>query len=341
MNIARKIVIHALVALTVLFSAIQFDACFRDPRKQLAAGKEKIVFWTPPFSEVETREWFTKWTERYNAENEDNIYVELTFIPEDAWQQSINAARAEGAAPDLVFANYAAVPLEGQAGYHRDLNEFFSDEEWDDLQPYVESMVNVNGKRYIYPGFVEPYSVLFYSKSKFAAAGIDPNAPPTTWAQLTDYARRLTNNATGADKVYGIQLPPAGQLGWVLWGFQGMAGTELLNENWDTPVVNTEFNRRLFDMFKSIYQGGWSPKTSPFSYNEINQFANGRVAMQPCGSWGIGQIKNGFPASVLADTGVCAFPTPDGETGKSTAALGGWGMTISSDCKQPETAVKF
>jgi multiple sugar transport system substrate-binding protein len=329
-----------LAGMTALLSSVYFNACFRDPRQDLAVGKEKIVFWTPPFVEVETREWFTRWTEKYNAENGDNIYVELDFIPEDAWQQSINAARADGTAPDLVFANYAAVPLEGQAGYYLDLNPYFSDAEWGDIHDYVENMINVGGMRYIYPAFVEPYSVLFYSKSKFAAAGLDPEKPPATWAQLVEYAERLTNDSSGASKVYGIQLPPSGQLGWVLWGFQGMAGTELLNANWDAPVCDTPFNRRLFDMFRTVYKNGWSPKTSPYSYNEINQFANGRVAMQPCGSWGIGQIKNNFP-DILSDTGVAAFPTPDGETGISTAALGGWGMTVSSDCQKPEPAVKF
>ncbi|MDR3319277.1 MAG: extracellular solute-binding protein [Clostridiales bacterium] len=338
MAIFNKLISVMLVCAMII--SLHFDACFRDPRTGLSAGKEKVVFWTPPFVEVQTREWFTKWTDKYNEENDDGIYVELNFIPEDAWAQSINAARADGNAPDLVFANYAAVPLEGNAGYYVDLNEYFSEDEWSDIHGYVENMINVKGTRYIYPAFVEPYSVLYYSKSKFAAVGLDPEKPPKTWDELIDYAERLTNNLSGSDKVYGIQLPPSGQLGWVLWGFQGMAGSELLNENWDTPIYDTAFNRGLFEMFRTIYKNGWSPKTSAYTYNEINQFANGRVAMQPCGSWGIGQIKNGFPG-ILDDVGIAKFPTPDGDDGVSTAALGGWGMTVSTDSKKPELAVKF
>lgn len=326
-----------VMLLVVIFGGLTIlSGCFKDPSK----GKEKIVFWTPPFVEVQTREWFTRWTDKFNETNTDNIYIDINFIPEDVWEQRLTAARDNGTAPDLIFANYAKIPLEGRAGYHRDLNEYFTDEEWADVYENIESMINVQGARYIYPAFFEPYSILYYSKSKFTDAGLDPNRPPETWAQLIDYSQKLTNNKTGSEKVYGIQLPPAGQLGWALWGFQGMAGTELLNDNWDTAVYDTEFNRGLFEMFRAIYKGGYSPKTSAYSYTEINQLANGRVAMQPCGSWAIGQLKNDFP-NKFSDIGIAKFPTPNGEDNISTAAMGGWGMTISADCKKPELAIKF
>lgn len=302
---------------------------FKDPRQ-----KGTLVFWTPRFVEDETTEWFEHWIDEYNATNEVGNYVDLVLVPEDTWDQQLTAARSSNNAPDLVMANYAAVPLEGQSGYHTDLTPLFNQAVWDDILPYVDSMINVNGKRYIYPAFVEPYSVLFYSKSKFTAAGLDPEKPPETWDELVSYAEKLTKNGT-----YGIQIPPAGQMGWVLWGFQGMAGQELLNDNWDAANGDTEFNRKLFSMSRTLYQNGWSPKSSQFTYNEINQFALGNVAMQPCGSWGIGQIKNNFP-EILPDVGVAKFPSPDGSDG-STAALGGWGMTISTDCKNTELAADF
>jgi multiple sugar transport system substrate-binding protein len=52
------------------------------------------------------------------------------------------------------------------------------------------------------------------------------------------------------------------------------------------------------------------------------------------------QIKNDYP-ELLPDLGIAKFPTPNGETDISTAALGGWGMTVSADSKKPEAAVKF
>ena len=34
--------------------------------------------------------------------------------------------------------------------------------------------------------------VLYYNKELFKAAGLDPNKPPATWAEMADHAKKLT-----------------------------------------------------------------------------------------------------------------------------------------------------
>ena len=300
-------------------------------------GKTRVVFWSPPFSEVQTRNWLTKYTDKYNQENTDNVYIDLSFIAEDAWEQALKGAQAAGTAPQIVFVNYAEIPTKAELGMFKPLDDYMSEEVWDDLHDNVLEMITIgDGKRYIFPAFVEPYSILYYSKSAFQAAGLDPNSPPKSWDELYQYAKTLTK-----DNVYGIAMPNSSQMGWVMWGFQAMSGSYLLNDNWDTPVVNNAFHRDLLALWKKMYDEKLTPKVALSSYNEITPLAQGKVAMQLSGSWAMGQLVNNYPDKV-SDIGYAVTPTPNGVVDNvTTAALGGWGFAIDGNAKNPDVAGKF
>ncbi|MGN1077567.1 MAG: extracellular solute-binding protein, partial [Candidatus Gallimonas sp.] len=183
-------------------------------------------------------------------------------------------------------------------------------------------------------------SILFYRKSAFTAARLDPEKAPASWDELYEYAQKLTTK----DR-YGIAMPNVNQLGWVMWGFQAQdensAGYYLLNEDWTRAEVNTEFHQKLFTMFKKIYDEKLTPAVALSSYNEIKPLAQDRVAMDFGGSWSIGQIKNNYP-DILDDVGFALCPTVDGITeGKTTAAMGGWGMAIDGKAKHPKECGEF
>lgn len=299
-------------------------------------GKTRVIFWSPPFSEQETRTWLTKYTDLYNETNEDNVYIDLNFIAEDAWDQALKGAQEAGTAPQITFVNYAEIPGDATGGMYTALDDYMSAGVWDDLNDNVKEMVTVGDKHYVYPCFLEPYSILFYSKSAFREAGLDPAAPPASWDELYAAAKTLTTNGR-----YGIAMPNSSQLGWVMWGFQAMSGSYLLNDNWDTAVVNNSFHEDLFTLFKKMYDEKLTPKVALASYNEISPLAQGKVAMQLCGSWAMGQIKNSYP-SIVDDIGYTVCPTQYGENeGATTAALGGWGFAVDGNAENPAEAGKF
>lgn len=301
-----------------------------------AAGKTKVIFWSPQFSETETHVWLQKYTNLYNETNEKNTYIELSIIPEDVWDQKLKAAQENGTAPEIIFVNYAEIPSKAMLGNYTALDEYMSPEVWDDLSENVQEMVEVQGKHYVYPAFVEPYSMLFYSKSAFEEAGLDPNAPPKSWEEMYEYAKKLTKEGR-----YGIEMPAAKDLGWVMWGFQAMKGEYLLNDNWDAADVNNDYYRDLFTIFRKIYQENLTIRVASSSYKEITPLGQGKVAMQLSGSWAMGQLKNDYPDKV-DDIGYAVCPTWTGETeGVTTAALGGWGFSLDGNAKHPEEAGAF
>lgn len=79
--------------------------------------------------------------------------------------------------------------------------------------------------------------VAYYNRDMFAAAGLDPDAPPSTWDELVSMSQALTNDDTS-----GLMIPSTG---YPYWMFQALAiqnGVELmssdgLNTYFDAPEV--------------------------------------------------------------------------------------------------------
>ncbi|WP_314174954.1 ABC transporter substrate-binding protein [Streptomyces winkii] len=88
-----------------------------------------------------------------------------------------------------------------------------------DFLPALAEAGEVRRVQYGMP-FVASTRLLFYNKTLFAAAGLDPGAPPRTWGQLAHAAERL--KAAGVKIPYGLPLgpeeAPAEALMWILSG---------------------------------------------------------------------------------------------------------------------------
>ena len=83
--------------------------------------------------------------------------------------------------------------------------------------------------------------VAYYNKEQFAAAGLDPEAPPTTWDEIISMGKALTN-----DDTYGLMIPSTG---YPYWMFQALAiqNVEVMSNDGlttyfdDETVVDAEF----------------------------------------------------------------------------------------------------
>jgi len=77
----------------------------------------------------------------------------------------------------------------------------------------------IGGKTWGVP-FQRSTVVLYWNKELFKEAGLDPNKPPQTWAEMTAMAQKLTRkDASGKVTQYGVQIPSSG---FPYWLFQGL-----------------------------------------------------------------------------------------------------------------------
>lgn len=119
--------------------------------------------------------------------------------------------------PDIAqigsYAGYAARGMLYRAG------EVLSIPVQADFLPALAEAGQVRRVQYGIP-FAASTRLLFYNRTLFAEAGLDPDAPPRTWNELVRAARRL--KAAGVPVPYGLPLgpeeAPAESLMWMLSG---------------------------------------------------------------------------------------------------------------------------
>ncbi len=128
------------------------------------------------------------------------------------------------------------VPIEDLTqGDHAWLNGFY---------PAFLANSRLKGKTWSVP-FQRSTPVLYWNKTAFKSAGLDPDRAPANWDEMRDYARRLTraHNPKSATE-WGLQIPSSG---FPYWLFQGLA-----IENGQTHLAAADGTRTYFDSPETI-----------------------------------------------------------------------------------------
>jgi len=105
-----------------------------------------------------------------------------------------------------------------------DLVEGAEEEAWlESFYPALMANGTVEGKTWGIP-FQRSTIVAYYNKDMFREAGLDPETPPSTWDELVEMGKTLTN-----DDHHGLMIPSTG---YPYWMFQALAiqnGEELMS----------------------------------------------------------------------------------------------------------------
>ncbi|RYD39359.1 MAG: extracellular solute-binding protein, partial [Verrucomicrobiaceae bacterium] len=123
-----------------------------------------------------------------------------------------------------------------------------------------QDLASYEGKLYG-TGFTPDVSVLLWNKDLFEAAGLDPEKPPTTLAELQDYATKIheTNpevagyyfsGSCGGCNIF-TQAP-------MMWG----SGATLLPTGPDAPVMEGPGVAEVLTMLKEMWEAGVIPESA-------------------------------------------------------------------------------
>ncbi len=118
--------------------------------------------------------------------------VKVTLVPAGEFVQKLGTAAAGNNAPDIASIDLVFTPYFASVGALADITDRVEALDYaDDLSPAHVAQGQYEGKTYsvLFTGDV---SVLFYNKTLFAEAGLDPEAPPTTHQEIADAAAKIS-----------------------------------------------------------------------------------------------------------------------------------------------------
>ena len=202
---------------------------------------------------------------------------------------------------------------------------------------YPAFMMNsrTGGKTWGVP-FQRSTVVMYYNKDLFKEAGLDPNKPPQTWAELKDAATKLTKkDASGKVTQWGVQIPSSGFPYWLFQTLTTTNGAVLANEagtqvKFDDPKV-IEALQYWVDLGKAgihppgVVEWGTTPK----------DFFEKKVAMMYTTTGNLTNVK----ANAKFDFGVAMIP---GNTRKGSPTGGGnFHIFKKATPAQQEAAFRF
>jgi len=244
-----------------------------------------------------------------------------------------------GNPPDVIETAYRNVQVLAKAVVLRPLHELAKNRD-----AFYEPLWNLgthDGRLYGYPWFGHTIQ-LVYNKKRFEEAGL--KAPPKTWDELYDIAKRLTRDTDGDGKpdrfglsLVGMQHP---DITWLFSMFLHQSGGKLVEKRggkWRV-AINSPEGRRALEFYVKLTKEVCPPGVgNKMGGDVMADFRNQVAAMEFQGPWGVTDIWQ-QPEDVRFPVG--AAEAPAGPGGRA-AELGANMSVIPVTSKHQNEALKL
>ena len=281
--------------------------------KQLddAKGPVKIVFWHSLIRS--NAEWLQRATDAFNA-SQDRVQVKLAQQP--SYQDTFTKYKAglqSGDLPDLVQMEETTVQQMIDSRSTVPMQACIDADRYD-TKPFVPRALEyyaAAGVQRAMPWAISS-PVLFYDKAKFAAAGLDPNKPPTTLAEVKEYSETLV--AKGVAE-HGITLKIAP---YIYEFLLAKSGGEYVNHGngrrsrADEANFTSKTSLDILRWWKGMVDSGLALNTGADQNNidHLLALTNGGAAMTIESSSAIGPIEAVLKSGDFGDLAVTTAPLP-------------------------------
>jgi len=220
----------------------------------------------------------------FNATHKNLKVVLHLTPPNDDTSQLATAIRA-GSVPDVVGLNDIDVPQFAHQNALMDITKYVNALPYKSaLSPGHLKLATVGSTYYGVP-YLADLSVLWYNKALFKKAGLDPNKPPASYAEIVSDARAISKLGHG---IYGFSFAGncQGCLGFTMLPSMWASGQHMLNGELGQQTANVANNAPLKTMLDA-YRVMWSEHMTPAADQTQNgltwgqDFEQGKVGILP------------------------------------------------------------
>jgi sn-glycerol 3-phosphate transport system substrate-binding protein len=311
----------------------------------------KINFWHA--MNAANQETLKRLTDRFNA-SQSEVQVELQYqgTYEDNLAKLL-ASRASGDVPALIQLHDVTTQLMVDSGMITPVQDFIDQENYD-LSDFVQRVVDyytVDGKLQGMP-FNISNPILYYNKVHFREAGLDPEKPPQTLAELTEDCQKLTirnESGTPTRRCIALSIDP-----WFLEQLLAMGGDLYVNNGngRDARATEAVFNgsrgKEIFEWWGSLMKSGDAQNVgrNPTGDQHLLAVGAGQASMTIGTS---AALRSAFdvleaPGSIqLTDIELGTAPMPGFADGTGGSLVGGAALWILNQRpeKEQEAAWKY
>jgi multiple sugar transport system substrate-binding protein len=274
------------------------------------------------------------WNEAY-----PDCKINLTYIPHTEMVSKIAQGIASGEVPDLMGMDLIYAPQFEDADQLVDVtDQIGSIPELETASPGHLTVATYEGRLYGVPLYAD-VSALFYNKTLFEQAGLDPEKPPTSLDEIREYADAIT--ALG-DDIKGYYLPgncagcnifTVGPLMWASGAKIEAAGPG------DEPLVGDGVKQVLEwarEMIKAdnVHESAQAENGETFHL----QFGSGKVGMMGTGNFNITLARDQMAGHEF-EFGISLLPGV--EPGSAASFIGGDLVVIPKGSERVDDAVTF
>ncbi|MFI9820621.1 ABC transporter substrate-binding protein [Streptomyces sp. NPDC052013] len=244
---------RTLVALGV--GALTLTACGSND-DDAAGGKTRItVNCMPPKSAKVDRQFFEEDVAAFEKKNPD-----IDVVPHDAFPcqdpKTFDAKLAGGQMEDVFYTYFTDAKHVVDIRQAADLTPYVKElKSYETIQKQLRDIYTVDGKVYGIPR--TGYSMgLIYNRELFEKAGLDPDRPPTTWAEVRSAAKKIA--ALGDGTVGYADYSAQNQGGWHFTAELYSQGGDVVSPDGKKAAVDSPEGRAVL---QTLHDMRWKDKS--------------------------------------------------------------------------------
>ncbi|MFG0252367.1 MAG: ABC transporter substrate-binding protein [Phycisphaerales bacterium JB038] len=315
---------RVVAMITAAVTAVPLAACGSD---SAGDGTTTLTMWARSDDEG----FLPDLIDEFNATHDD-IQVELTLVPAAQVVQKYSTAASSGSGPDIAAVEIGTLPQFTSTGWLQDITDWVDGLEYkDQLSPAHLSQGSVDDRVYGVPLSAD-VSVLYWNKSLFEQAGLDPDAAPQTWADIRAAAEAVSS--LGEDTYgYFFSGACAGCMAFTMLPYVWAGGGEVLESSGDTVTATLDPNPQLestLELYRGLVDDGLVPASAQTENgaDQFGPFFSETVGMFVQGTYPFAQLKENYPE---VEFGVTTVPNVDGTQSASFAGGDDIALTTNAD----------
>ena len=261
-----------------------------------AVELETITVWSDQYHEKEIRE---KQIAEFNAGEGKELGIQIDYqVYGDGYTDTLRIAAQAGEAPDLYKADGKWLPEFVESEYAIPIEELPGSEEL--ISQYSDLLANqaqiFNGKTYTLPYNMTTYGMVI-NTDLFEACGLTEDDYPTTWEEVREVAKIITEKSEG--KAYGLGLSSTL---WTVSSFYTFGAGQNVGHygyDWDNKKFDySAFNPLIETIDQIVADGSAFPGFEALDADGIRaQFAAGNIGIIGAASFDCAVYTSNFPAT--------------------------------------------